>query len=62
MQAKKLSPAQYKLIEDIRKHGKVKCTDGNRRTYKKLIELKLVDYDSSYDYVILTKEGKEIDL
>lgn len=62
MQAKKLSPAQYTLIEIIRKNGKAKCTDGNRKTYKKLIEFGLVDYNSSYDYVILTEQGKALEL
>lgn len=62
MDANKLSVAQYRLIEELNKNGKVRCTDGNRRTYKKLIEMGLVDYDSSYDYIVLTQKGLKIEL
>jgi Mn-dependent DtxR family transcriptional regulator len=62
MNAKKLSNAQYRLIEEIRRKGKVRCEDRIRKTYNKLIEMGLVDYDHSYDYIVLTSKGKEIDL
>lgn len=62
MNAKKLSEAQYRLIEDIRRKGKIRCEDRIRKTYTKLIEMGLVDYDHSYDYIILTPQGKEIEL
>lgn len=60
--AKHLSEAQYNLIENIRNKGKVRCTDNIRRTYKKLIEVGLLDYDHSYDYVVLTEKGKQLSL
>jgi len=62
MNAKKLSPPQYAMIEELRKIGKVKMTDGNRKTYKKLIDYGLVDYDSRYTSVVLTEAGKLIEL
>jgi hypothetical protein len=61
IQAKHLSEAQYKLMEALQK-GKVKCTDGNRKTYKKLIEYGLADYHNDYDHVIATKKGKSLEL
>lgn len=58
----KLSNAQRVMIQSLRKNGKLKCDAVNRLTYMKLIALGLVDYDSSYDYIILTDKGKQIEL
>jgi len=60
--ARKLSSPQVNLLELIRQKGKVRCEDRIRRTYIKLIEYGLVDFDHSYDYIVLTEKGKQLEL
>jgi len=60
--AKKLSSAQYKMMESLQKDGKVRITDGNQRTYRKLMEYGLLEYHGSYDFVIPTAAGKKMEL
>lgn len=59
---KRLSQAQVNLLEEIAQKKKVKCTDRIKRTQDKLIEYGLIDYDHSYDYLVLTEKGKQIGL
>jgi Mn-dependent DtxR family transcriptional regulator len=62
IKTKKLSSPQIDLLELIRQKGKVRCEDRIRRTYNKLIEYGLVDFDHSYDYIVLTEKGKQLEL
>lgn len=62
MKAVKLSQAQIEFMSLLKTVGKIKCMDKNRKTYNKLICLGFVQYDSSYDHVVLTKEGRELQL
>jgi hypothetical protein len=59
--AEKLSAAQYKLLADLSKK-KIRYEGHTVRTAKTLMKLGLVDFDSSYDYIILTERGKKIEL
>lgn len=60
----KLSPKQKEIIQLMREKGKWKHPSGNdqNRTMRKLLDLKLVDWNDSFSYLILTELGKNIEL
>lgn len=59
---KKLSDKEYRVIETIRKTGRWRPPNSQNTTAQNLIKKGICDWNPGYDYLILTKLGKEIDL